>query len=178
MALELVPVSFREANEWVRLLHRHHKPVVGAKFCIGAGAAGELVGVAIIGRPVARMLDDKWSVEVTRCCTNGYRNACSFLYGAAWHAAQCLGYRRMVTYTLESESGASMRATGWRNAGTVRGRSWSCPSRPRRDAHPLENKVRWEITAKNYAKVDRFTSTNKPKLSASQIADEPQLQLW
>jgi hypothetical protein len=178
LALELIPITFAEANEWVRSLHRHHKPVVGAKFCIGAGTAGELVGVAIIGRPVARMLDDKWTVEVTRCCTNGYRNACSFLYGAAWRAAQCLGYRRMVTYTLASESGASMRATGWRCDGAAGGGSWSRPSRLREDAHPLESKIRWMITAKNYAKVDRFTSTNTPKLSATQIAEEPQLQLW
>jgi hypothetical protein len=170
--LYLVPMTFADANEWVRLLHRHHKPVVGCKFCIGAGAAGELVGVAIIGRPVARMLQDGRTVEVTRCCTNGYHNACSFLYGAAWRAAQCLGYERMVTYTLASESGSSMRATGWRRVGKCGGGSWSRPSRLREDAHPLEIKVRWEITAKTYTMVGRFTSTNSASPKAAQITME------
>jgi hypothetical protein len=146
MSLELVPVKFRDANEYVRRLHRHHKPVVGAKFCIGAMAAGELVGVAIIGRAVSRILDDKFTVEVTRCCTNGYRNACSFLYGAAWRAAKCLGYRRIVTYTLRSESGSSLRALGWHCIDNAGGGTWSCPSRLRTDKHPIEPKRRWQVT--------------------------------
>lgn len=103
--LELVPISLKEANAYVERYHRHHKPVVGHKFSIAAAVDGEIVGVAIVGRPVSRYLDDGWTLEVNRLCTNGYRNACSFLYSAAWRAARNLGYKKLITYILESESG-------------------------------------------------------------------------
>ena len=144
--MKIVPISLAEANAFVEQHHRHHGPVVGAKFCI-ACAEGETVhGVAIVGRPVARMLDDGWTLEVTRVATDGARNACSMLYGAAWRTAKALGYRKLITYTLASEPGASLRAAGWRVVGEVRGRSWSCASRPRVDKHPLQQKLRWEAT--------------------------------
>ena len=110
--------------------------------------AGEIVGVAIVGRPVARGLQDGRTAEVTRVCVlDGARNACSMLYGAAWRAARALGYLRLVTYTLPEESGASLRGAGWRLLGQAGGGSWSRPTRPREDKHPMQVKLRWEVTA-------------------------------
>ena len=102
--LRLRPISLRDANEYVRQHHRHHKPVAGHKFSIGCEADGELVGVIIAGRPVSRYLDDGFTLEVTRLCTNGEKNACSFLYGAAARAAAAMGYKRIITYTLERKT--------------------------------------------------------------------------
>jgi hypothetical protein len=93
------------------------------------------------------MRDDGWTLEVTRLCTDGTANACSFLYGAARRAAFALGYRRLGTYLLASENGASVRAAGWRMVGEVKGRSWSCPSRPREDKHPTVDKHLYEVEA-------------------------------
>lgn len=104
-------------------------------------------GVAIVGRPVARGADDGWTAEVTRCCTDGARNACSMLYAAAWRAVRALGYRKLITYTLAAEGGGSLRAAGFRVVGEVAGRSWSCPSRPRVDTVPHQDKLRWELAA-------------------------------
>ena len=101
--------------------HRHHKPVAGHKFSIGCLSDGELAGVVIAGRPVSRYLDDGRTLEVTRLCTNGAKNACSFLYGAAARAAAAMGYDRIITYTLESENGASLRASGWTCQGIAGG---------------------------------------------------------
>src|SRR5262245_58380740 len=109
--------------------------------------AGAVVGAAIVGRPVARMLDDDWTAEVTRCCTDGTRNAPSMLYRACWRACRALGYRRLVTYTLPEEGGASLRGAGFKLIGKAGGGSWSCQSRPRVDKHPLQAKLRWEITS-------------------------------
>ena len=111
--LSLVPVSLREANEFVRRHHRHHKPTRGHKFSIGCAAEGRLVGVAIVGRPVSRYLDNGLTLEVTRLCTTGEKNACSMLYGAAVRAARAMGYKRVITYILDSECGASLKASGF-----------------------------------------------------------------
>lgn len=145
--LELVPVDFSEACAFVAAHHRHHVPPVGHKAAIACARAGQVVGVAILGRPVARRLDDGWTLEVTRVATDGTRNACSKLYGAAWRLAEALGYRRLITYTLKTESGSSLRAVGWRSveATTRPGQSWSVRSRPRVDKHPLQGKIRWEV---------------------------------
>lgn len=97
------------------------------------------------GRPVARVLQDGWTAEVTRLCTLGDKNACSMLYAASWRAARALGYRRLITYTLKSEGGASLRASGWRLVGEAGGGSWSRKNRPRVDMHPLEQKQLWEV---------------------------------
>lgn len=145
MKLELTKVSLAEANAFVAALHRHHPPVVGHKFSLGAVADGVLVGVAIVGRPVARMRDDGDTLEVTRLCTDGTRNACSFLYGAAAKACFALGYKRIGTYTLPNEGGGSLRAAGWKLIGERGGGSWSVPSRPRTDKHPLGVKLLWEV---------------------------------
>ncbi len=142
--LSAVPMDLDSANEFVRRLHRHHQPVVGHKFSLGAVKAEEIVGVVIIGRPVARLRDDGWTLEVTRLATDGTKNACSFLYGAAARAAFALGYRRIGTYILASEPGTTLNAAGWRLVGEVKGRSWSCASRPRVDKHPTQDKLLFE----------------------------------
>lgn len=144
MSLELVPMALKEANAFVEQYHRHHKPVVGHKFSIGASNGEKVVGVAIVGRPVSRHLDDGWTLEVTRLCTDGTRNACSLLYAAAWRAARAMGYKRMVTYTLESEDGASLRAAGWRCVGQAGGLRWTGKRRPEVDLYPAQMKLRWE----------------------------------
>lgn len=113
--LVIVPTDLKTANEFVRNLHRHSRPVVGYKFAVGcASNDGTLHGVAIVGRPVARKLDDGKAAEITRCCTDGTPNACSMLYGAARRAARALGHDPIITYTLPQEGGASLRAAGFR----------------------------------------------------------------
>ncbi|RSM64059.1 hypothetical protein DMB66_21355 [Actinoplanes sp. ATCC 53533] len=135
MSLRTVPVTFAEACQFVADWHRHHRPPRGHKFSIGVADGEVLVGVAIVGRPVARLLDDGQTLEVTRVTTDGHRNACSLLYAAAWQAAKALGYRRLITYTQDGESGASLRAAGWRIvAARPPAPGWSRPSRPR-EAH-------------------------------------------
>lgn len=148
MSLSVVPVDFAEACAFVRQHHRHHIPPVGHKAALAVADESGVRGVAILGRPVARHLDDGWTLEITRVATDGARNACSKLYGASWRLAQAMGYRRLITYTLKSESGASLRAVGWRciNATVREGQSWSVKSRPRVDKHPLQAKLRWEVS--------------------------------
>ena len=142
------PLAFADAAAFVTGHHRHHRAPVGHKFSIAAVRATEIVGVVIVGRPVSRHRDDGRTLEVTRLCVrDGERNACSFLYGAAAKAAFALGYQRLGTYTLKSEPGTSLRAAGWRLIAETPGRSWSVPSRPRDDKHPIEPKLLWEIAA-------------------------------
>lgn len=143
--IELVPINFDEACEFVARFHRHHGKPVGHKFSIAAASDEKIVGVVIVGRPVARKLDDGWTLEVTRCCTDGTKNVCSKLYAAAWRAARAMGYKRLVTYILDTETGKSLAAAGFREVAAVRGRSWSCQSRPRVDKCPLQGKLRFEI---------------------------------
>lgn len=143
--LELQPIAFAEAREFILWHHRHHLPPMGWKFGIGLNDGERVVGVITVGRPVARMLDNGWTLEVTRCCTDGTPHACSKLYAAAWRAVRALGYRRLITYTLADESGASLRGAGWRVLYQTAGGSWNCPSRPRLDSHPLGPKTLWEV---------------------------------
>jgi hypothetical protein len=143
--LRLRPITLREANAFVACHHRHHRPARGCVFCV-AVETDDLCGVAIVGRPVARLLQDGRTAEVTRLCTDGTANACSILYGATWRAAKAIGYRRLLTYTLPEEGGASLRAAGWRLIGSAGGGTWSRVDRPRVDDHPLGAKLRWEIT--------------------------------
>ena len=144
MKLKIVPISFREANEFVRRHHRHRGVVVGCKFCVAVANDETIRGVAIIGRPVSRVLDDGWTLEVNRCCTDGTPNACSALYGAAWRAARALGYRRVITYTKKSEPGISLYGAGYDCIGELKGGgTWSRPSRPR-VPFPSEPKMIWE----------------------------------
>lgn len=107
-----------------------------------------IVGVAIVGRPVARTLDDGWTLEVTRVATDGTKNACSALYASAWRAARAMGYQRLITYTLPSEGGASLRAAGWRTVHRTKGGNWNTPARPRVDteARLAGQKQLWAVT--------------------------------
>lgn len=143
--LRHVRVKLAEANEFVARHHRHHPPVVGHLFSIGAMSGSRLVGVVIVGRPVSRMRDDGLTAEVTRLCTNGDRNACSFLYGKAAKAAFALGFTRIGTYTLPDEGGASLRASGWKLLGERGGGQWDTPTRRRKPMQsPTATKWLWE----------------------------------
>jgi hypothetical protein len=142
--LSLQPITFAEACEFVRKHHRHHAPSVGWLFGCAVNDGEKVVGVVMVGRPVARMLQDGYTAEVTRLCTDGTKNAASMLYGAAWRAAKALGYRRLLTYTLETEAGSSLRAAGWKEIGKRGGGSWNVPSRPRVDKAPTCQKTLWE----------------------------------
>jgi hypothetical protein len=143
-ALALTPISLREANAFVERNHRHHKGVTGHKFSIGCTRDGELVGVAIMGRPVSRYLDDGLTLEVNRLCTTGAENACSMLYGAAARAARAMGYQKIITYTLDTEPGTSLRAAGWQCAGPAGGERWTGKRRPAADLYPPQKKLRYE----------------------------------
>lgn len=147
--LQLVPTTLREANAFVERHHRHSNPCRGHKFSIGAASGEDLVGVAIAGRPVARGNDDGATIEVLRVCVaeDAPRNTCSLLYGACWRAARAMGYERAITYTLKSETGASVKASGFRVIGEVSARSWDTPSRRRRDKHELQQRLVWERAA-------------------------------
>jgi hypothetical protein len=142
--LDHCPISLAEASAFIERLHRHHRPPVGHKFSIGAVKDGRIVGVVIVGRPVSRMRDDGETLEVTRLCTDGTHNACSFLYGRAARAAFALGYKRIGTYTLPDEGGMSLRAAGWKWIGERGGGTWSRGERPRVDQAPTEQKWLWE----------------------------------
>ena len=150
MSLRIVPIDLATANDFVRRLHRHHKPTIGHKFSVGvADAAGALRGVAIVGRPIAPDLDNGTAIEITRCCTDGARNACSMLYAAARRAARALGHHPVYTYSLPEEGGASLRAAGFRLDKTDAGgpaRLWH--NRPGRTVAPagddlVGGKWRW-----------------------------------
>ena len=142
--MEAVPIHLREANEYVAKYHRHSLPTVGGKFAVGAALDGKLVGVAIAGRPVARKLDNGKTLEVLRVCTNGTRNAC--MYGRVKRIAHLMGYEKVITYTLEEESGASLRAVGAKVVGTLTPKEWSVPSRPRANQEVYgKAKVKWEL---------------------------------
>lgn len=146
MSLELCPVSLAEANAYVAEHHRHHKAVTGHKFSIGVTDGETIVGVAIVGRPVSRHLDDGWTLEVNRLCTAGTKNACSMLYAAAWRVSKAMGYKRLITYILESEPGTSLRAAGWKCVGQAGGLRWTGKRKPEVDLYPAQMKLRFEKT--------------------------------
>lgn len=162
MKLALCPVTIREARHFVGEHHRHHQPPQGGLFAVAvtaqqmsvSGAARfvktEIVGVAIVGRPVAPGRQDGYTAEVTRLCVlEGFPNACSMLYGAAWRAARSLGYRRIGTYIRKDEPGTSLKAAGWRLIAEIPARSWekSNPSRPRVDKTEVVQRQLWEASA-------------------------------
>ncbi len=149
MSLYVVPCTIRQANAYVKLLHRHNKPVTGTRLVFAAAdSTGTIHGVVLVGRPVSRHLDDGMTLEINRVCTDGYKNAGSFLIAAAWKAAQAIGYQRLITYTLPVEGGASLRAVGWQNTPRKINHQWNCQSRPRdeQDIY-LMDKYRWEVSA-------------------------------
>lgn len=133
--MKVVPITLKQANAFVIQHHRHHSKVQGCKFCIGAvDNNGELRGVAITGRPVSRYLDNGTTAEITRLCTDGYKNACSFLYAACVRVAKEMGYKKIITYILETENGASLKAAGWLEQGICGGGNWNVKSRPRNNS--------------------------------------------
>jgi hypothetical protein len=142
--LEIQPISFKEACEFIRRYHRHHLPPQGWKFGLAINDGEKVVAVATIGRPVARMLDDGWTLEVTRLCTDSTQHAASKLYAACWRATRALGYRKLITYTLQEELGTSLIAAGWKVIGQTKGGTWNRNSRPRVDKAPLGVKTLWE----------------------------------
>ncbi len=141
--MKVIPVTYRQACEFIAKHHRHHNPPQGHKFSIGLEEGGELVGVACVGRPVARRLDNGKIAEVTRLCTLGVKNGCSMLYAACANAAKAMGYEKIVTYILGSEPGHSLKASGWVFEADSPGGSWTSKDRPRDDKHPLEPKRRY-----------------------------------
>lgn len=144
---ELTPTSLKRANAFVSRHHRHSMPTQGHKFSIGLTADGELVGVAIAGRPISRHRDDGRTIEILRVCVvedAAPQNACSMLYGACCRAGRAMGYIRAVTYSLQTETGASLRAAGFRVIREVPAQSWDSPSRPRKDRHELRDRRCWE----------------------------------
>lgn len=146
--LSIIPCELDEANAFIERHHRHHGPVVGHKFSLAVvDESGTIRGIATIGRPVARHLDNGLTLEVNRVATDGCANACSALYGAARRATFALGFKKLITYTLPEEGGASLRGAGWKCIGRAGGDSWSRASRPRIDKTPLQEKFRWEASA-------------------------------
>lgn len=139
------PIELVRANEFVATWHRHHKPVIGHKFSIAAvDDNGWILGVAIVGRPVARGLDKPGHFEVTRLCTAGGKNVCSFLYAAAAKEVRKRGGKWVFTYILETEKGTSLKAAGWIRTKLTKGGTWNTPSRPRTDKAPICRKWRYE----------------------------------
>lgn len=142
--MDVVPIKFKEACEFVKRHHRHHKPPIGHICSVAVATDEKIVGVAIIGRPASRVLDNGLTAEVTRLCTNGTKNACSMLYATAWRAVRALGYKKLITYILKEEGGISLKAAGWKCIGECGGGKWDRKSRPRVDIHPMQKKFRWE----------------------------------
>lgn len=138
----IIPLSLKESNNFVKEHHRHHKPTVGHKFSIGCMENGKLCGVAICGRPVSRHYDNGFTLEINRVCTDGTKNACSCLYGACVRIARNMGYKKIITYTLESETGASLKASNFICEGRAGGLIWS-GSRCKDNGIPREYKTRW-----------------------------------
>lgn len=145
--MKVIPITGQTAKDFVAAHHRHHDPPQGYRFCIGLMHEGLLVGVMVVGRPVAGALQDGLTAEVTRCCvlTAAPKGACSKLYSAAQKAWFAMGGQRLITYTLASESGASLRGAGWKEVARVKGKKRGHPSRPRR-VLPTDgmDKKRWE----------------------------------
>jgi len=140
--MNAVPVTLAEANAFVGAFHRHHKAVVGHRWSVGVEEFGVLIGVVIVGRPVARKTEQYRVAEVTRLCTNGAKNACSFLYGLAARIAKEMGYRHIQTFLLPTESGVSLKAAGWVFDGVCNAASWQTRTGRRTD-QPTEPKHRW-----------------------------------
>jgi hypothetical protein len=149
--LELQPITLKVAQDFVNTYHRHNVAPVGHKFSIGLNDGEKVIGVCIVGRPISRHNDDGWTAEVLRTCVlDGYKDACSKLYAAAWRAARAMGYKRLITYTLLSEPGTSLKAAGWKVIGQTeyKPKGWDVPSRPRvmAERYPTEQKNIWEVS--------------------------------
>lgn len=145
--MNLRPITLREANDFVENFHRHNKPVIGARFAIGLVHDHELKGVAIVGRPISRVLQDGFTAEVLRVCCKDCPGASSKLYAACWRAWRAMGGMKLITYTLKTESGSSLRASGFELIAEVPAGDWDRVKR-RREWQPVmgQAKFRWEIS--------------------------------
>lgn len=152
MRLTVAPVTFRQACAFIDTHHRHHRPPQGMRFALGVTDGPRLVAVATVGRPVARHLDNSRTAEVTRACTDGTPNANSMLYAACWRAARAMGYQRLLTYTQDGETGASLRAAGYYPTTHLPAdHGWDRPSRPRTGDTGGVGRTRWEIYTRHAA---------------------------
>lgn len=140
--MRIVPITFAYAKQFIKEYHRHAPNVIGCKFCIGLQGDDGIVGVAVCGRPVSRFLDDGLTIEINRVCTNGVVNGCSMLYGACCRIAKEMGYKRAITYTLQSETGSSVKASNFVCDGEAGGTHWT-GKRNRGQNIPNELKKRW-----------------------------------
>lgn len=140
--MRIQPITFKQACDFIAKHHRHHRPTVGCKFCIGLFDGEKMVGCAVCGRPVSRHLDDGLTCEINRLCTDGSKNACSLLYGASCRVAKAMGYKKAITYILESENGVSLKASNFVCEGTAGGKKWT-GKRDRGQGLPYEMKTRW-----------------------------------
>lgn len=147
--LKIRPIHLKAANAFVKQYHRHNIPTVGGKFAIACYDGSKLCGVTICGRPTARKLDDGKTLEIYRTCTDGTYNACSKLYGAAVKVAFAMGYDRVITYTLESENGASLKASNFMDCGEAGGLEWTGARRRNYFVAPQEMKRKWVIERKS-----------------------------
>ena len=140
--MEIRPITFKCACDFINTHHRHHRPTVGCKFCIGLFKGDQMVGCAVCGRPVSRILDDGFTCEINRLCTDGTMNACSMLYGACCRIAHAMGYKLIITYTLQSETGSSLKASNFNCDGTAGSTHWT-GKRNKGQEIPAEMKIRW-----------------------------------
>lgn len=122
--LQIRPITFKQASEYINKYHRHHRSTAGCKFCLSVFEGDRICGVAVAGRPVSRILDDGTTLEINRVCTDGTRNACSKLYGACVRVAKEMGYKKVITYILQSEDGASVKAANFKCEGTAGAEQW------------------------------------------------------
>lgn len=164
-----MPVNRDQAYAAIAAWHRHHAPPPGYRYAVGCAVGDRLVGVATAGRPVSRVLDDGLTIEVTRCATDGTRNACSMLYAACWRAAKAIGYQRAVTYNLDGEGGASLRAAGWVRVASRPSRpGWDMPSRHRDDTD-------YEPADRGLWLVESGTATALPTVWPERVEEQPDL---
>lgn len=145
--MKVIPISLKQANNYIFCFHRHNKPVQGHKWSIGVvDEYGVLIGVGTVGRPIARLLDDGFTLEILRVCTNGTPNLNSFIYGKIARIARMMGYQKIITYTLEKESGASLRAVGAIPTVLNKSNGWDRKNRPRNNQEVyFEKKIRWSL---------------------------------
>ena len=140
--MEIRPITFKTASEFIDQFHRHHRATIGCKFCVSCWDENRMVGVAVAGRPVSRYYDDGFTLEINRVCTDGTRNACSMLYGACVRIAKDMGYHKVITYIFESENGASVKAANFICEGIAGGTHWNGKRNKGQDI-PAEMKQRY-----------------------------------
>ena len=152
--MKVIPFTLKKANKFITEYHKHSKRVVGCRFCLAVEIDGKIEAVAIVGRPVARNLDDGLTAEVIRLCTrqNGIKNLCSILYSRCWKIWRLMGGNKLVTYTLETENGASLKASGFKKVSTTQlfKNGWTNRKNRIFPKTQLIKKVRWEFNTTSF----------------------------